>query len=286
MCPNGGVSNLTNNSIGMMEYEFFKKIVDKFAREKVRVNDIIFGNWGEPLLNRELPNMIRYARSAFMRMHGQPIRVILNTNLNSLPDPIDLIESGVDDMYISISGMTQETYQKNHIGGHINLVLDNILRLAQIKKQKMIIMPRLFIKYHEYIYNKNEQAAARKFCIENNIEFILHRIYIHSVEDNISYQEHKERFLNFYRSFIDLDKEMLLMTTLSEKKMKDCNLRKLITINTDGQLYPCCCVYEQKHFMGSILNYKIKRILKIKPAICRECAKTPMSWHNEFLLKR
>ena len=35
MCPNGGVSNLTNNSIGMMKYELFKKIIDKFVTEKI-----------------------------------------------------------------------------------------------------------------------------------------------------------------------------------------------------------------------------------------------------------
>lgn len=279
MCPNGGVSNLTNNSIGMMKYEFFKKIIDKFVTEKVRVRGIQFGNWGEPLLNRELPSMIRYARSAITRMDGQPIWININTNLNFLPDPIDLIGSGMDSMFISVSGMTQDTYQKNHIGGHINTALDNILRLAQAKK--MATMPRLVMNWHDYIYNKNEQVAARQFCVENNIEFILLRIHICSVEDNIKYQTHKEELVSFYRNYIDLDEEKSLMTTLSDKKMKDCNLRKKITINTDGQLYPCCIVYEQKYFMGSIFDYKIKKILKMRPAICRQCAKTPMSWHDE-----
>jgi MoaA/NifB/PqqE/SkfB family radical SAM enzyme len=278
MCPNGGVSGLINNSKGLMSQHLFRRIIDKCTKEKSRITTLVFGNWGEPLLNPELPAMIKYARANLRSPH-----VGVMTNLNYLQNPIELINSGVDEIVISISGMTQEIYQKNHIGGNIKVVLDNVLKLADIRNKGKFSRPVLKIKFHDFIYNKNDQELTRKFCNDNQLAFILRRMYVHSVEDNICFQEDKERFSKSYQEFIDLELEKSLDRTVSPKEIEKCKLRSnAVVVDVTGCLYRCCSVYEQKYMMGSIFEYKIKDISKIKSDICYKCARTPLSWRSEF----
>jgi len=278
MCPRGGINGLRNEGKGLMDFDLFKEIVDKFVKEKVKINDFEIGNWGEPLLNPALPKMIKYAvdklRPTFIDPKG---KIKINTNLNYLINPIELLESGVTNIAVSTSGMTQEVYSRNHKGGKVELVLNNIMELVDIKNKRNIKGVSLEMVFHDFIYNKEDAEKARKFCENNGLKFTHQRMYLSSVEDNIKFQEEKERLTKFYEEFIDLVKEEKLLKTI--KNVKKCHLRRrVITINYDGQLYRCCGVFEQKYFMGPFFDYKIKNIWKIKSAICDKCAKTPISF--------
>jgi len=274
MCPRGGITGLKNEKKGLMHLEMWKKIVNKFLDENVKVDFFAIGNWGEPLLNPLLPDIIRYAKKKL-----NPKRIRVNTNLNCLKDPIDLLKSGVTEVNVSCSGMTQETYSKNHIGGNIKTVLNNILKLVKIKKELKLDNARLELCFHDYIYNKKEGELAKQFCEKHNLKFNLHRTYVHSVEENIQFHKNKKEWSRFYGKFIDLKNEMSLMRT--PNKLKDCwLLSNSIVINFDGELYRCCGVFDQKHFMGSFFDFKIREISKINSKICEECIKTPMSWRT------
>ena len=278
MCPRGGANGLINEGKGLMDFNLFKEIIDKFVKEKVSIDEIGIGNWGEPLLNPALPKMINYAvntlQPVFMESKG---KIKIGTNLNYLTDPIELLESGVTDILFSTSGMTQDVYSRNHKGGKADVVLKNIMQLVDIKRKRNIENVSLEMIFHDYIYNKEDAEKAKIFCEDNGIKFNHRRIYICSVEDNVKFQKEKERVVKLYEGFIDLAGEEKLQKTI--KNVKKCHLRRhVITINYDGQLYRCAGVFEQKYFMGHFSDYKIKNIWKIRSAICDVCAKTPISF--------
>ncbi len=279
MCPRGGVNGLQNPDKGLMGFDLFKRIVDKFATERVWIDGILIGNWGEPLLNPDLPRMISYAKSHPTAMKPKS-RVFLNTTLNRLPSPLELLKSGVDLIAISMSGMTQKVYSINHRGGNIEIVLKNIMELVEIQKGEKLEKVKLRIIFHHYIYNSEDEELAKDFCVKHGLRFTVIRPSIIPVEGAINFSRDKERLGNFYRKFIDLDKEIALMKTMDYDSIKDCPLRKKrVTVNFDGQLYRCCAVFEKKHFMGSIFDFNIKDIPNIDSDICRRCAETPISLH-------
>ena len=202
-----------------------------------------------------------------------------NTNLNRLPSSLELLKSGVDLITISISGMTQKVYSINHRGGNIELVLKNIMELVEIKKREKLEKVKLRIAFHHYIYNSEDEKLAMDFCVKHGLRFTVIHPSIIPIEGAINFSRDKERLGNFYRKFIDLDKEIALMKTMDYDSIKDCYFRKKhITVNFDGQLYRCCEVFEKKHFMGSIFDFNIKDIPNIDSDICRRCAETPISW--------
>ena len=278
MCPRGGTSDLKNEARGLMSIELFKRIIDKFKSENVKIREIQMGNWGEPLLNNELPKMIRYLKDTWPPSYmGRPGSVGISTNLNHLKDAEELLDSGVDWIRVSISGMTQEIYVKNHVGGDIEKVLRNLLRLAEVRDRKKLNV-NLGIGFHNLVYNKKDAEMAKKFCEDHRLGFTLLDMYVPSVEDNVKFHKDKEKFSKIYREFIDLDKEIAAMK-LVKKSVEKCQFRRsIVAVNFDGRLYRCCAAFEEKNFIGFIFDHKIRNITRIKSPICYVCAKTPMSW--------
>ncbi len=72
LCPTGLGEAGAKRSF--MEFEFFKLVFDQL---KNSLSEINMFNWGEPLLNKDLTKMIRYAKG-----RSESIRIITSTNLN------------------------------------------------------------------------------------------------------------------------------------------------------------------------------------------------------------
>ena len=83
--------------------------------------------WGEPLLNKNLPEMIR-------RCKQHDIWVLISSNMSV---PLDdaaieaLVASGLDTISLSIDGATQATYEQYRKRGNLGLALDNARRRSR-----------------------------------------------------------------------------------------------------------------------------------------------------------
>jgi len=98
LCPTG--QNDPGRHKGFLKLELFKKIMDECGPYLWEVN---LYNWGEPLLNKELFEMVKYSKIF-------KVRVSISTNLNHFNDSIcsDLVLSGVDEVVVSLDGTSQE----------------------------------------------------------------------------------------------------------------------------------------------------------------------------------
>jgi len=261
-----------------MSYDMFRRVIDKFKAEGVRIRELEFGSWGEPLLNGELPRMIRYARDVWPPTFlGKKGAIGVSTNLNYMKDPEGLILSGINRIRISISGMTQEVYSKNHIGGNIETVMRNILKLVEVNKKYRPADLSIGIGWHDLKYNKHQYGDAKKFCEDNGLFFKPMQLYIPSVEDNIFFHREKEKMTKYYGQYIDVDNEVRHMKL--GKDVEKCQFRRsVIMLNSDGTVNRCNCVYEPGGIIGNLFDLKIRSIPRIRSQICEICAKTPMSW--------
>jgi len=93
---------------------------------------------GEPLLNRELPKMIRHLKE-------RGVYVLFNTNaaLLTRKRQLDLIESGLDELRISIDGSTPETYLKVRGIPVFDRVIENAAEMVRTKREVGAETPRL-----------------------------------------------------------------------------------------------------------------------------------------------
>jgi radical SAM protein with 4Fe4S-binding SPASM domain len=112
--------------VRVMSFETFKRITEDIL---ARVN-ILFLSWTtEPLLNKELPQIIQYAKKK-----GVPC-ITLATNLTLLTDNLAaaFVGNGLDRINISIDAADQKLYALIRQRDCLSLVLENIKKIQEFK---------------------------------------------------------------------------------------------------------------------------------------------------------
>ena len=122
---------------------------------------VVLYDEGEPLLNRELPEIVRYTSSL-------NISTSISTSLSmELSDRYlrDLAASGLDRITVSIDGATQQIYQSYRAGGNLALVRENLRRLVGFKRRRRASM-HIEVQFLELGFNDHEAGAVRSFAAE------------------------------------------------------------------------------------------------------------------------
>ncbi len=136
---------------GVMDRKLYAKIVDE--AQGLGIDYINLHNFGEPLLDRDFVWRVRYAKEKGIR------RVGTNTNgqlLNHLLAE-KLINSGLDEIYISLDAATSDTYRKMRVGLDFKRVKNNVIWLSKIKKKLKVSHPRIIVDFLESDLNFGER---------------------------------------------------------------------------------------------------------------------------------
>jgi MoaA/NifB/PqqE/SkfB family radical SAM enzyme len=95
---------------------------------------------GEPLLNRDLPAMIAY-------LHARAIFTVFNTNAALLTRrrQVELIDSGLDEMRVSLDSSTPETYARIRGIPAFERVVENLAEMVETRRWRGARTPSLSI---------------------------------------------------------------------------------------------------------------------------------------------
>jgi MoaA/NifB/PqqE/SkfB family radical SAM enzyme len=124
-CPSG--LRAFTRPTGMLQKNFFKETIDQLHKQLLY---LVFYFQGEPYLNPEFLDMVKYASS-------KKIYTATSTNAHYLNDENArrTIESGLDRLIISIDGTTQDVYEQYRVGGKLAKVLEGTKNVVKWKKE-------------------------------------------------------------------------------------------------------------------------------------------------------
>lgn len=131
-------------------WEEFRRVVDQFpVLERVLLHGI-----GEPLLNRALPRMIAHLK-------GRGATVLFNSNAITLSPRLRtaLIESGLDEIRVSLDAATAATYDKVRGVDAFDKVVGNVSGLAAAKREAGTARPRVSLWFTALKANIDEIAG-------------------------------------------------------------------------------------------------------------------------------
>ena len=111
-CPSG-YDNLMaeyGRNNGVMEYSLFEKIVSDSLEFTTPINVLRLYKEGEPLVNPKFVDMVRIAKrsGAYKKIETTTNGILLNKELNR-----KLIDAGIDQINISVNGVSEEQIYKN-----------------------------------------------------------------------------------------------------------------------------------------------------------------------------
>jgi radical SAM protein with 4Fe4S-binding SPASM domain len=274
LCPTG--SGLLGRKKASMSFNDFKKIFDEFAPYIIHLR---LWNWGEPLLNPELFKMIRYAKK-----HDVFVNTSTNSSFLTKENAKKLVQSGLDEIIISLDGVSKETYSKYRKKGNFDKVIEAMKMLVSEKKRAKSKTPSIKMQFIIMRHNEHDVDKAIRLAKEIGVDSIFFKTV--GMMDVSVYEPIKD--------YLPQNKEYrrygLKHGKISSKLKNFCDyLWDETTINVDGSVVPCCRDSHNSYVFGNIFNEPFKKIwnnkkyvefrrqvLKNKQsiALCRYCQGT------------
>lgn len=267
---------------GIMNFELFTMIVDQIKEFPDRIKCIGLSGIGEPLLNKKLPDMI-----ALVKESNIADKIVVTTNGSFLNEEliIDLVNSGLDEMIISVEALSEEKYF-DVTGVHIDFerFIENIAFLNEHKRNC-----KIYIKIVDIAFDENDTEEKFHLMFDDKCDMAYVEQIIPQF-DPIDYSKIKTEY----------DK------TLYGKKLIRAEVCPLVfyvmQITTSGNVSPCCVDYNESVVFGNVKNQSLIniwnnetfnnfRLMQLKKQrfdniLCKSCSYTSYNAREEDIIDR
>ena len=245
-CPSG--LRAFTRPTGMLQNNFFRDTIDQLSRDLFY---LVFYFQGEPYLNPEFLDMVRYASL-------KRIYTATSTNAHYLNDENarKTVESGLDRLIISIDGTTQQVYQQYRVGGNLEKVIAGAKNIVAWKKRlgsrkPFVIFQFLVVKPNEH--QVEEIKILAKEIGVDEVRFKTAQVYDYVNDPNNLIPE-TQMFSRYKR-----DKEGRYQ--LKNKMSNHCwRLWHATVITWDGMVVPCCFDKDATHRLGDLKGMPFRDI--------------------------
>jgi MoaA/NifB/PqqE/SkfB family radical SAM enzyme len=235
---------------GVMEMGLYRKIVDECV--ELGIEHVRMHNYGEPFIDRQLVDKVRYAKERGIPQVG----MISNGSLITDQVARGMIEAGLDAINISVDASGREVFESTRIGLKYDKVIANIERLLAIRAELGRTRPKLILS----------------FVRQNN-----------SVEEQTFIEHWQARVDKVH--ITDLHNWAGTLNTESDVNFPCYRPWLTFTALWDGRVALCCADFDGKEILGDLRSSTIREIwnsepfLRVRrahlesggPDICRAC---------------
>ncbi|MEO8195860.1 MAG: radical SAM protein [Thermoanaerobaculia bacterium] len=125
----------------------------------------VFYNYGEPMLNKRTPAMIRAAKNFLLH-------TCMSTNFSLPVDVEALVDSGLNFLFLSIDGASQDVYARFRRGGDLALCLENTRRLLAARERQGSNVPYVLWRFLTFEHNLHEVDEAIRIATDIGVDQI------------------------------------------------------------------------------------------------------------------
>lgn len=232
---------------------------------------------GEPLLNKDLPQMIKEA-------HEAGLYTIVSTNAQAMTEQMaeDLVTAGLDRIIVSMDGLSEASYNAYRIGGSLEKTKEALqwLRDAKSRHLKISKSPTIELQCLRLRSNEHEWAQFKrqyKTLGADRLVFKTAQLYDYTHGHPLMPSDKR------YSRYV-LGKDGVYHR---KKVGKGCfRVWSGAVITTNGDVLPCCYDKAHAHAYGNIMVSSLKDLfgnekatafrkaaLNEQPQICQECWK-------------
>lgn len=245
-CPSG--LRAFTRPTGMLKKDFFRKTIDDIYKE---LTYLIFYFQGEPYLNTEFLDMVKYATD-------KGIYTATSTNAHYLNDvnAKKTVESGLDRLIISIDGTTQDVYKQYRVGGNLNKVMEGARNIVKWKKELKSKTPFVFFQFLVVKHNEHQIEEVKRIAKEigvDQVRFKTAQVYDYENDPNQLIPS-IEKYSRYRKG---KDGKMKSKSGLANHCWK---LWQGNVISWDGLVVPCCFDKDAAHRLGNLQVQSYKEV--------------------------
>lgn len=226
MCP----QSTMKRKLGSMEDSLYKKIINQC----IPLEAVWAFMMGEPLMDKNLPERIAYAKNAGIKKVG----IFTNGSLVTSDLALKLLACGIDHITISFDALTEKTFKEIRPGLSFQDVTMNIENLVKLRRKQKQKIPFIAIEFVKMERNASETEPFRK-----KWEEIVDAVYISSMVNWGGVNQTKPA------------------AQLSYKIRRPCYmLWRDMVIFVDGRVALCCYDHEGSVILGDANKQSLKEI--------------------------
>ena len=235
-----GANRLTRKQ-GNMPLDQFCQIIDEMGPYLLHLT---LWNQGEPFINPDLLDMIRYAKAG-------KIIVLTSTNghfLDSREEAEKLVASGLDDLIISLDGASPETYKRYRQGGDFSKVVRGIRHLVAAKMRLGSEQPYIELQFLLMKHNQHEIETFRALARELRVDKIsVKTVQVESVEESRQFLPQRRAHRRYTTEGGSL--------RLKGRIRNNCRwIWFCPVINSDGTVCACCFDKDSAFPLGNVFQ--------------------------------
>ena len=226
--------------LGYLDFDLYKKAIDDLKEFPQRLKKLKIGGFGEPLLHKDLPRMIEYAKKhdAAERIDLFTNGILLNRQMSS-----DLVNAGLDWINISVNGVSEDDYYKN-CGHRINLeeFQANVKDLYSNRKDLII-----YIKLGDNGYTDTDRQKFYSMFGD-----ISDEIYIEPIAQNV--------WVDFDSQTENIDHD-ISGRAVSYRQVCTMIFTSFL-MTSSGKIVACCADWKSKYVLGDVADESLLKIWK------------------------
>ncbi|MEY8837570.1 radical SAM protein, partial [Cribrihabitans sp. XS_ASV171] len=244
---------------GIMSVADFRTIFDRIGDHAQLIS---LYNWGEPLMNPNLVEIIGIAASRGAKVH-------IDSNL-ATTDFTDaqaeaLVGSGLHSLFASIGGVSQKVHETYRVRGKVNRALGNLRQLARAKVRLATERPILGWQYHIHKYNECEVGAARKLAAQMGVGIVFKKLNTPDPAWRSTEHHRKSPLLDgvewFRRSYAPPTNPDLQAHPLHSAVANPCGqMFATMIVAWNGDVMPCTTVEGPDFAMGNLLRQTLEEV--------------------------
>ena len=257
------------DSARFMSREVWERVL---AEAKDYAHTIQFYFQGEPILNKDLPQMIREA-------HEAGLYTIVSTNAQALTSEIAqaLVEAGLSRIIVSMDGLTETSYNAYRVGGSLEKTKAALSYLHEAKEhlhgRTIIELQVLRLRTNEHEWS--EFKKLYKSLGADRLVFKTAQLY--DYQSGHPLMPSDPRYSRYVQGTDGLYHRRRLHKTCLR-------VWSGVVITTTGEVLPCCYDKSHVHAYGNIKEHSIRELfcneksmafrkaaLQEQPQICQEC---------------
>jgi MoaA/NifB/PqqE/SkfB family radical SAM enzyme len=212
----------------VMGEALFRKIVKDAV--DFGVNQIQLQGYGEPLLDPDILKRIRYVKNLGPK-------VVMNTNASLLSEnkARNLIENGLDEIFISLDAFSKENYEMIRPPLDYDSVRHNVDTLHSIRKSMNSASPRINLTFTIQDGNDNEADKFYRYWKDRCDNVII--AYARNWAERLDVSSRNSPHIH----------------NLHRRNYNPCeSLWKILYVQVDGRVALCCDDYEGTVILGNL----------------------------------
>jgi len=269
-CDTG--AGLLRRAKGFLDPALYEKILLTHHRSLLY---LLLYDQGEPLLHRDYAGLVQLAKAHRVCVTCSTNGILLADS--SLADR--LVASGLDNVIVSLDGLTPESYRAYRKGGELDLVRQGIRHLVDARRAQASRTPRILLQFLVMKHNEHERAGlidnARAWGAD---QVLFKSVQVRNEEDAQLFLPQDEKYRRYRLSANGL--------TVKGAPVAFCErLWYSSVIHWDGAVVPCCFDKDNHHRLGSLRETNWPAIWRgekrkafitqvhsaNKPPICKNC---------------